>query len=102
MQRITFLLMITSGCMPAYERSRQDATRAPSESDFHHWLVQQNQTEEFNALKDHLASADVGHVFETWHLLRQGTDWREVGLPPFAIPPQDLWDGMDYLSNPLK
>lgn len=46
---------------------------------------------EFVAFEAVLADANVGDVVPAWHLWRQGSDWRLLGAPAFAVPPRETW-----------
>lgn len=48
----------------------------------------------YDAFVAFLAQQGVANVVEPWHLWRQGTDWRSVGEPPFAVPPREQWSGI--------
>ena len=78
------------GCQ-AHQRSMKDASRAPDEQHFEAWLTHQEQRNEYELLVDFLAQREVAQVVPPWQLLRQGTDWKAVDHPPFAMPPREQW-----------
>lgn len=65
--------------------------RTPSDDQFTEFLSQDDNRQRYQDLVDFLEQEGVGDVVPIRHLLRQGTDWEEVDLPPFAIPPDTLW-----------
>jgi len=67
---------------------------AASESAFEKFLQKGNHREQFAALENYLQREKVADVVPLYELLRQGSDWQEVGEPPFAIPPQKYWPSM--------
>lgn len=48
----------------------------------------------FGQLARYLRRQGVGDITAPENLLRQGTDWLDIGQPPFAIPPQEQWQNM--------
>jgi len=67
---------------------------AASEKAFARFLREGNNRETYAELKNFLQSNQVDQVVPPFELLRQGSDWREVGEPPFAIPPKENWKAM--------
>jgi hypothetical protein len=65
---------------------------APNEADFAGFQAQNQEI--YTEFEQFLAAKGVADVAPVWHLWRQGTDWRALGEPPFAIPPRELWPGM--------
>jgi len=61
---------------------------------FSEWLTETQLESTYTDFVAHLHSADVEDVVEPWTLLRQGTDWKAVNHPPFAMPPPEVWDSM--------
>ncbi|WP_105102437.1 D-Ala-D-Ala carboxypeptidase family metallohydrolase [Microbulbifer pacificus] len=72
---------------------------AASVGAFEQFLNEGNNREEFDELKFFLVSKGVGDVVPVYALLRQGSDWQEVGEPAFAIPPKRDWK---TIVNTLK
>jgi hypothetical protein len=65
--------------------------RTPSDDQFTDYLSRDDNQRRYQDLVDYLEQEGVGDVVAARHLLRQGTDWESVDLPPFAIPPDTLW-----------
>jgi hypothetical protein len=63
----------------------------PSDTQFEAFLREDSNADRFQELVAYLDSEGVGDVVPVPHLLRQGTDWANVDLSPFAIPPDSLW-----------
>lgn len=66
----------------------------PSHGQFQDFLVEEDLAGTFADFEAHLQAAGVAEVVPPWTLWRQGTDWRSVEQPPFAVPPRDTWDAM--------
>ncbi|WP_299942642.1 D-Ala-D-Ala carboxypeptidase family metallohydrolase [uncultured Microbulbifer sp.] len=64
---------------------------AASERAFIHFLKQANNRNLFSRLKVFLRANQVHMVVSPFELLRQGSDWRDLNEPPFAIPPEEYW-----------
>ena len=56
----------------------------------------------FQKLESFLIQNGVHNIIPTDQLLRQGTDWKKVSQPPFAMPPQSLWSNMVKTLRVLK
>lgn len=67
---------------------------AASESAFEKFLQKGDNREKFAKLENFLQINEVADVVPLYELLRQGSDWQEVGEPPFAIPPEEHWETM--------
>ncbi|WGL15573.1 D-Ala-D-Ala carboxypeptidase family metallohydrolase [Microbulbifer bruguierae] len=67
---------------------------AASSGAFEKFLDESNNREKFEELERFLGINNVGHVVPVFELMRQGTDWQEIGEQPFAIPPQKDWKTM--------
>ncbi|MCK7597852.1 D-Ala-D-Ala carboxypeptidase family metallohydrolase [Microbulbifer sp. CAU 1566] len=67
---------------------------AASSSAFDKFLDSGNNREQFDELKQFLEVNNVGDVVPIFELMRQGTDWQEIGEQPFAIPPRKDWKTM--------
>jgi hypothetical protein len=61
---------------------------------FERWLAAEGRTVEYHRFERRLREAGVEHVVPAWQLWRQGTDWRDVGHPAFAVPPEAAWSAM--------
>jgi|6_EtaG_2_1085325.scaffolds.fasta_scaffold01105_18 uncharacterized protein YcbK (DUF882 family) len=88
------LFPVLTACDSAYYRGVLDRVRAPSRAQFADWLEESGNEETYHDLMSHLEAHDVIDVVPVWHLLRQGTDWRQAELSPFAMPPRDKWDNI--------
>ncbi|MDP5209692.1 D-Ala-D-Ala carboxypeptidase family metallohydrolase [Microbulbifer sp. 2205BS26-8] len=64
---------------------------AASERAFTRFLKQDNNRHLFSRLKVFLQANQVHKVVSPFELLRQGSDWRDLNEPPFAIPPEEYW-----------
>ncbi|WP_193162992.1 D-Ala-D-Ala carboxypeptidase family metallohydrolase [Microbulbifer hainanensis] len=67
---------------------------AASQSAFEKFLQKGDNRENFAKLENYLQQNKVDQVVPLYELLRQGSDWQEVGEPPFAIPPPKYWPSM--------
>ncbi|QIL90888.1 hypothetical protein GNX18_14750 [Microbulbifer sp. SH-1] len=67
---------------------------AASVGSFEKFLDEGNNRQKFEKLKFFLDTKGVGDVVPPFELLRQGSDWQEIGEPPFAIPPERDWKTM--------
>ncbi len=63
----------------------------PTTQQFSQFLAEKNHRSQFEKLQRYLKRHHVNNIVETDQLLRQGTDWRENGIPPFAMPPKSTW-----------
>ncbi|AMX03760.1 D-Ala-D-Ala carboxypeptidase family metallohydrolase [Microbulbifer thermotolerans] len=61
---------------------------------FNSFLRQGDNRARFMRLSDFLRERGVGDVVPSYKLVRQGTDWQDIGEPPFAIPPAGQWHNM--------
>lgn len=66
----------------------------PGPADLQHWLSVPDHATELTAFDTWLFTQGVGGIVPTTDLWRQGTDWRALAQPPFAVPPRDLWPGI--------
>jgi len=67
----------------------------PDQARFDAFLAEQpGSRESYAAFVAFLGERRVADVVPPWHLWRQGTDWRSVDEPPFAVPPQEQWAAM--------
>ncbi|WP_323846332.1 D-Ala-D-Ala carboxypeptidase family metallohydrolase [Microbulbifer magnicolonia] len=67
---------------------------AASPKAFDDFLAKQDFREIFARLQHFLYINKVDGVVPSFQLLRQGTDWRQIDEPPFALPPEDNWGSM--------
>ncbi|GAB2875425.1 D-Ala-D-Ala carboxypeptidase family metallohydrolase [Microbulbifer echini] len=75
---------------------------AASERVFSRFLKQEENQKRFAKLKNFLRINEVDHVVAPFELLRQGSDWQDLGEPPFAIPPTENWGSMIYTLRALQ
>lgn len=68
--------------------------RVATTEQFNSFLRRSDNRERTARLFDYLKVEGVDEVLDAENLLRQGTDWLDVGESPFAIPPRDLWRNM--------
>ena len=61
---------------------------------FEAWVQAEGHGEAYAEFRTFLGSNGVGDVVPNWQLWRLGTDWREVGGTPFAVPPRERWAAM--------
>lgn len=69
---------------------------------FEKFLDEGDNRERFEKLERFLEINHVGDVVPPFELLRQGTDWQQIGEPPFAVPPEDTWEAMVDTLKVLK
>lgn len=75
--------------------ARREGYDAPDSKEFSAWLdADAERVRIYGEFLKFLADHQVVGIVPAWHLWRQGTDWRDVKTPPFAIPPEDTWAGM--------
>jgi hypothetical protein len=67
---------------------------AASEKAFEQFLQEGSNRVHYEGLLNFLKINGVDAVVPPYELLRQGSDWQQVGEPPFAIPPEDYWETM--------
>lgn len=67
---------------------------AASEKAFDKFLSHGDNREKFAKLENYLQLNEVDQVVPPYELLRQGSDWQEIGEQPFAIPPEENWETM--------
>jgi hypothetical protein len=82
-----FAVLALSCCLAAPWPPRPDVPGADA-------LASLDAAPELAAFEAWLEAQGVGGIVPAWHLWRQGTDWRALGHPPFAVPPRDLWPGI--------
>ncbi|WP_444899572.1 D-Ala-D-Ala carboxypeptidase family metallohydrolase [Microbulbifer sp. VAAC004] len=75
---------------------------AASERVFSRFLKQNANQALFDKLKNFLQINRVDQVVSPFELLRQGSDWRDLDEPPFAIPPVENWGSMIYTLRVLQ
>lgn len=64
----------------------------PTASVYETWLnAAPGRAAEVSAFEHYLADSGVGHVFETYQLLRTDTIWQSCGGQPFAVAPKSQW-----------
>jgi hypothetical protein len=63
----------------------------PTEQEWLAFLEDEEAAREVGAFTEFLHDHQVGTVVDPPELLRQGTDYRKLGLPPFAVPPRAAW-----------
>lgn len=67
---------------------------AASERAFEEFLTEGDNRAKFDAMLRFLKINGVDEVIPPYELLRQGTDWQQIGEPPFALPPESYWETM--------
>jgi hypothetical protein len=67
---------------------------AASPKAFEKFLDQSDARPRYTRLQHFLYINKVDGVVPSYALLRQGSDWQQVGEPPFAIPPEKNWGSM--------
>ena len=68
--------------------------RVPTQQSVDRYLRQDDHRARFAQMLDYFDRRGVGEVVEPQSLLRQGTDWLDIGEPAFAIAPESLWPTM--------
>ncbi len=66
---------------------------APLRADFDAWVAG-GHAGAFARFEKFLADEGVADVLPPWTLWYQGTDWKTLGLPAFAEPPEAAWPKM--------
>ena len=66
----------------------------PDHARFERFLDKSDHRAEFTAFEAHLRKEGVAGVVPAWTLWRQGTDWRGLDEPAFAVPPRSQWSGI--------
>jgi hypothetical protein len=84
---LTLLILSMAGCGPWGPR-RLDT---PSERRFERFVAEGDHSGEYEAFVALLTAEGVADVVPPWHLWRQGTDWRGLDEPAFAVPPREAW-----------
>ena len=79
------MLLLLSSC----DKTRHYNT--PNAAQFEVFLSQSRNRILFKQFRTYLKNQGVIDVVPTDQLLRQGTDWHDVKLPPFAMPPRKDW-----------
>ncbi|SDK61597.1 D-Ala-D-Ala carboxypeptidase family metallohydrolase [Microbulbifer yueqingensis] len=67
---------------------------AASARAFERFLDEADRREIYTRLQHFLHINKVDGVLPSYQLLRQGSDWQEIGEPPFALPPEQNWESM--------
>ena len=62
-----------------------------TEDQFGDFLSESDNERRFRDVVAFFERQKVADVVPIQHLLRQGTDWKNADLPPFAIPSEELW-----------
>ncbi|MEW5249164.1 D-Ala-D-Ala carboxypeptidase family metallohydrolase [Microbulbifer sp. 2201CG32-9] len=65
--------------------------RVATQSSFDQFLRNRDHRAQYREMEQFLRLNGVADVTEVSNLLRQGSDWLEVGEPAFAFPPRELW-----------
>ena len=94
MRRFAGILLLSTSCRSAYKTSLQDAKQAPDHDRFQEWIDEEKLEKQYAQLVELLEKENLHDVVPTWQLLRQGTDWDHVDHAPFAMPPEEQWEGM--------
>ena len=63
---------------------------APARADFDAWLAG-GHAAAFTRFESLLTAHGVANVLPAWTLWYQGTDWKKLGLPAYAEPPEAAW-----------
>lgn len=64
---------------------------APDENDFADFLSSAHNKNEYREFDAFLKARGVHGIVPAEQLLRQGTDWKDIGQPPYAMPPRRYW-----------
>lgn len=63
----------------------------PGKAELDPFLAEGGHRASFEAFQKYLTRHRLADVVPPEQLLRQGTDWRGLGLPPYAMPPRSKW-----------
>jgi hypothetical protein len=88
------VLVAVVALVASYARPGPKRYDAPDRAQFDAFLAEPGHQASYDSFVAYLDKQGVADVVEPWHLWRQGTDWRTVDEPPFAIPPRDQWSGI--------
>ncbi|WP_226664369.1 D-Ala-D-Ala carboxypeptidase family metallohydrolase [Microbulbifer aggregans] len=75
---------------------------AASAAAFDKFLNEGDNRAHFDRLAHFLSINEVGDVIPPFQLMRQGSDWKKIDEPPFAIPPEENWETMVDTLKTLK
>jgi len=67
------------------------AVHLQDKTDFNNWIADENLDRDYQDFLIYLEENSVLDAVEPWQLMRQGTDWEDVGHSPFSMPPRDKW-----------
>lgn len=87
------MLLLLSSCDETRHYNTPNATQLDA------FLSQSSNRFRFEQFRVYLKNHGVINVVPPDQLLRQGTDWHDVKLPPFVIPPRKHWQN---IINTLK
>jgi len=94
------LLVVTGLWLYLYQKSLEKpyvelkGFRVATQQSFDRFLRRGDNRARVTRLASYLQERGVDDVTALQNLLRQGTDWLDIGEPPFAIPPGDRWRNM--------
>ncbi|MCB9766377.1 MAG: hypothetical protein H6739_41765 [Alphaproteobacteria bacterium] len=88
---LAFALLLLAVVTPA---AAGDGYTRADHAAFEDWLAFGDRRVTYRDLTQTLVEAGVDDVVPPWHLLRQGTDYANLGEPAFAMPPRDMWSEM--------
>lgn len=101
---ILVLFVLVSGCAGQQEKQWPLCAkihrflfykeRIPLEKEFNKFLSENDNQTIYNEFVLYLQYYKLSNVISPDQLLRQGTDYDYLELPPFAIPPKKYWQNM--------
>jgi len=88
------LALLVSLLVVSLRAVADDGYDTPDRARFAAYLAHGERSQEFQAFQAHLREHEVHDVVPAWTLWRQGTDWRGLREPAFAVPPRKAWPGI--------
>lgn len=68
--------------------------QTPDSSAFSAFLDRADHRSRYDEFVNFLSFEKVADVLPPHQLLRQGSGWKDVNMPPFAMPPDSLWSNI--------
>ncbi len=90
-QKILIAVALVVGIVGTFGAPAHAQASYPSAGEFFAFLGEEDNYREFRDLVSYLRENGVADVVPPEQLVRQGTDYKQAGEPPFAMPPRDFW-----------
>ncbi len=82
---VAILALSLIGCVP------RPAPKPGDRAQWETYVAGADRAARYARFERYLRRRGVADVVPAWQLCRQGTDWEDARLPPFAIPPEHAW-----------